>query len=286
MPLVARRLFVVLALAGIGLVPAPADAAGYCSGSGVNVVVDFGVLGGGIQKGCDPSGNRNAALAFKNAGHTLTPVQSQPAFVCRVDGLPDNRTEACVVTPPADAYWGLYWSDGRSGWTYSSLAAGSLTVPAGATVAFSWQNGGPADPPGTAPAPPAAAAQPSTSASSPTRAPTTSRPKVTAHASSAAPTARSATPSAGSSVSASPSGAATGASTASTSAAPTASASDSPTASASSSPSSAAAAGPARTRLESADDSGGGLPWWLPLGSIVALAGVGGVVWQVRRARP
>ncbi len=35
--------------------------------------------------------------------------------------------DPCVNTPPADAYWGLWWSDGTTGkWTYSSLGAASL----------------------------------------------------------------------------------------------------------------------------------------------------------------
>src|SRR4051794_12248217 len=158
MPVALRRLLVVLAVAGAGLVPVPATAAGYCTGSGVNVVVDFGALGGGIQKGCDGSGNHNAAHAFTNTGHPLTYASSQPGFVCRVDGVP--QSDPCVTTSPSNAYWGLYWSDGTSGWKYASTSAGSLTVPAGGTVAFSWQNGGTADPPGTAPASRSTAASP------------------------------------------------------------------------------------------------------------------------------
>jgi hypothetical protein len=46
------------------------------------------------------------------------------------------------------------------------------------------------------------------------------------------------------------------------------------------------ASGTTTARLDDSSGSGDGLPWWLPVGSIVALAGAGGVVWQVRRARP
>ena len=272
-----RRLLVVLALAGAGLVPAPATAAGYCSGSGVSVVVDYGALGGGIQKFCDASGNRNGAQAFENTGNHLSYAQRQPGFVCRVRGIP--ASDPCVNTSPADAYWGLYWSDGTSGWKYASVAAGSLTVPAGATVAFSWQNGGTADPPGTTPAPPLSAAQPSTTASSPkpTTAPTKSRPTATRAptASASAVASGTATPSA------------TGSASATASAAP--SASVTPSASApvapSASESTAVASGTTTARLDDSTESGGGLPWWVPVGSILALAGAGGVVWQVRRAR-
>jgi len=273
-----RRLIVVLVVAGAGFVPGPATAAGYCSGSGVNVVVDYGALGGGIAKGCDASGTRNAAQAFEDTGHHLSYAQRQPGFVCRVDGVP--ASDPCVNTSPADAYWGLYWSDGTSGWKYSSVAVGSLSVPAGATVAFSWQNGGDADPPGTAPAPPPPAAQPSATASTPrpTRTPTTSGPAPTKHASVVAPgsPSASATPTASGSASVTPS--------ASASVSPSASATPSPSVSATST--APAAVGEPTVSATSGDGDGGGLPWWLPVGSIVALAGAGGVVWQVRRARP
>ena len=272
-----RRLLVVLAVAGAGFVPGPATAAGYCSGPGVNVVVDFGALGGGIQKGCDATGNRNAAQAFETTGHHLSYAQRQPGFVCRVDGVP--ASDPCVNTSPADAYWGLYWSDGTSGWKYSSVAVTSLSVPAGATVAFSWQNGGDADPPGTAPATPAAA-QPSATASSPrpTRTPTKPAASPTKRASVAAPgvatgsASATATPSASASVSPS------------STTDPSASATPSPSASATTSGPAAVSEPTVSAKVE--DSAGGGLPWWLPVGSIVALVGAGGVVWQVRRTRP
>jgi hypothetical protein len=273
-----RRLVVVLAVAGAGLVPAPATAAGYCSGSGVNVVVDFGALGGGIQKGCDGSGNRSAAQAFENTGHHLSYAQRQPGFVCRVDGAP--ASDPCVSTSPADAYWGLYWSDGTSGWKYASVAAGSLTVPAGATVAFSWQNGGDADPPGTAPAAPAPAAT-----ATPTRQPTAkATTKVTAKAApkpATAPT-RPAAPT--------PSPTASTSTTGPASASPDATASPSSAASVPATPAtttSAAVAAPEKiVHSDSAQTSERGLPWWLPAGLVLALGTASGVVWRVRRSRP
>lgn len=273
-----RRLLVVLAVAGAGFVPAPATAAGYCSGSGVSVVVDFGALGGGIEKFCDASGNRNAAQAFENTQNHLSYAQRQPGFVCRVRGIP--ASDPCVNTSPADAYWGLYWSDGTSGWKYSSVAAGSLTVPAGGSVAFSWQNGGTADPPGTAPAAPPAA---QSSAAAPTAAPTRTPAKPRSSATAKAPVAGRASTSASASASPSASGSASATPAAGTSAPPSPSASTPATPSASAS--TAVAGGTTTARLDDSNGSGDGLPWWLPVGSIVALAGAGGVVWQVRRAR-
>lgn len=141
-----------LAAAAYAATPiAPAAAAGCSTADGVTVVVDFHALGGGVQSACVPDGGGDKASSlFPAAGFGLTYVQRQPGFVCRVAGKPADNP--CVNTPPADAYWGLYWSDGESGsWTYSSMGVGGLSVPDGGSVAFSWHGGGSA-PPGTSPA--------------------------------------------------------------------------------------------------------------------------------------
>jgi hypothetical protein len=271
MRFVVRRLLVVLAVAGAGLVPAPATAAGLCSGSGVSVVVDYGALGGGIRTGCDATGNRNAAKAFADTGHPLTYAQRQPGFVCRVDGAP--ASDPCVDTAPADAYWGLYWSDGTSGWKYSTLGVGSLTVPAGGSVAFSWQDGGTADPPGARPAPPAPSP---VSTPRPTRAPTTAKPGSSSHAGAVKPSAAvtpTATGSATASASPSPSTGGSSAQAASPSGSATATATSTAT---------PLAAAPAGARLDDPAPDGG-LPWWLPAGLLLGLGGVGAAVWRARR---
>ena len=125
-----------VAAAGVVL-PSPAQASTCSTGSGVSVVVDFHQLGGGVQTFCDAGGaGENAATQFEDAGHTLTYVQGEP-FVCEVDGAPATQ---CVRTPPANAYWSLWWSDGKSGtWKYSSTGVTSLEVPDGGSVALSWQ---------------------------------------------------------------------------------------------------------------------------------------------------
>ena len=134
----------VAAAAGVVTSPGAAHAASCGTASGVTVVVDFHQLGG-VQSACDANGaGEYAADQFTDVGHTLTYVQGQ-AFVCQVDAAP---TTQCVRTPPATAYWSLWWSDGKSGtWTYASLGVGSLKVPAGGYVALSWQKGGAQAPP-------------------------------------------------------------------------------------------------------------------------------------------
>ena len=45
-----------------------------------------------------------------------------------------RSNDPCVNTAPANAYWGLYWSDGKSGkWNYSSTGVGGLKVPTAAS---------------------------------------------------------------------------------------------------------------------------------------------------------
>ena len=143
---IARLAAAVLATsaAGLGLVSgtsAPAAAAACSGATGVTVVVDHGALGGGVDQACNGNGGGNvAATQFTSAGYSLTYVQQQPGFVCRINGEP--ASDPCVRTPPSNAYWGLWWSDGRSGtWSYSSLGAGALTIPDGGYVAFAWQSG-------------------------------------------------------------------------------------------------------------------------------------------------
>lgn len=131
--------------------PAPAYAEPCSTDTAVTVVVDFHELGGGLQQVCDPGGGgQKASVLFPDNGFPLTYVQRQPGFVCRVSGVPEE--DPCVNTPPADAYWGLWWSDGESGsWSYSSVGVASLTIPEGGSVAFSWNGSATKSPPGAPP---------------------------------------------------------------------------------------------------------------------------------------
>ena len=167
MPL-GMRVVAALALVASGLVlqsQIPAAAAGCSGSSGVTVVVDYHQLGGGLQQACDADGGgKVASTVFPDSGFPLTYVQRQPGFVCRVAGAPSS--DPCVNTPPASAYWSLWWSDGKSGtWSYASTGVGSLTVPDGGYIAFSWQGQDGKAAPGVAPTPRAASSSPSPSPS-------------------------------------------------------------------------------------------------------------------------
>ncbi len=175
-----RRLTVLLAAllmgsaAGVAVTATTATAAACVQGVGVTVVVNSSVS-------CDSNGGGTAAENFKGAGHRLTYVQRQPGFVCRVDDAPSSAN--CVNTPPADSYWGLFWSDGTSGtWKYASQGVGGLSVPKGGWVAFVFQNGDARTPPSVKPVR-AAAPKPTTPTAKP-------KPKATAKPKQTTPTVK------------------------------------------------------------------------------------------------
>ncbi len=281
---------VVLPVGPLGATP---DTAATCAaGGGVSVVVDFNSLGGGVQTTCvsDGGGDKASAL-FGAAGHTLGRVQQQPGFVCRVDDMPSPQQEACVKTPPEDAYWGLWWSNGTSGtWTYSTVGVDGLTIPDGGSVALSWDDVDGSAPPSATP-PKAAASTPSSApASSPAASPTKK----------ATPTSGGGGSSSGSSPSvAGSSSATTGPSATSTTdgsatkrqrarkgrdsdeATASATATDSATPEVESSTDASAQ----RRTTQAAGAETDGLPVWVaPVALLVLAAGGGGAVWLRRRS--
>lgn len=187
----------------LGVVPTavlPTAGAATCtSAGGVSVVVDYRELGGSTVTACAPDGGgKSAAAIFASVGVSLSYATRQPGFVCRVNGVPTS--DPCVNASPSNAYWGLWWADGsKESWTYSSFGVGSLTVPAGGSVGWSWQQ----DRAGSDTAPPSVAPRvtSTTASASPTPSPTVSPTP----SSSPSPTASSSTSSASSPTS-SPSG--------------------------------------------------------------------------------
>jgi hypothetical protein len=272
-----------LAAAASAVVPsAPASAATCSSADGVSVVVDFHELGGGVRTACLPDGGgQRASSLFPDAGFPLTYVQRQPGFVCTVSGVPAD--DPCVNTPPADAYWGLWWSDGKSGsWTYATTGAAGLTVPDGGYVAFSWNGSSSRSMPGASPSPHPAQPTPTSSPTHPTSTPT-------AHAThtggvghpTTSPSGTVETPS-------EPTGSASAGPTKSSSSKPGGKKSRSASATPTESPSATEPTyGPDDTVPASVDpaDPGGGLPAWVAPVVIAALfVGAGGAA-VVRRRR-
>jgi hypothetical protein len=276
--LVVRLAVAVVMAAAAGLsVSAPAQAA-TCSGShGVSVVVDFHELGGGVQTRCDRGGaGESAWTQLEDVGYDLTGVTRQPGFICRIDGKPTVDQDPCVNTPPSDAYWSLWWSDGTSGkWSYSSQGPASLKVPDGGYVGMSWQGGNGKAQPGVTP---------SAHPAKPTRSPTSQAP-------SPHPSSQPATAPAGPTQTASgsdPTGD-------TTSKGPRHGAKDTknpkqdqPTKTASAGPQAAEPLGQV-ARTASSDDSGsdsGGLPGWVaPAAIAVLFVGAGGIALTRRKSR-
>ena len=287
MPRIVLRLAVAaLVAATVGLGAAtPAQAATCTTSHGVTVVVDFHQLGGGVQTACDVSGaGRTAATQLTDVGHSLVYVQRQPGFVCRIDQAPSS--DPCVNTPPTDAYWSLWWSDGKSGaWTYASTGVGGLKVPDGGYVAMSWQGGAAKAPPRVTPkSHPQASSSPTPRPSPhPSPHPSTS---PTHPASSAPPDAPT---SASSSASAAPAAGSSGGPTHRAHAHASTKPEPAPTRGAHSR--SARADGPLGTGAAPASAStsasttagGGGLPGWLAPAAVVLLFAAAGTVVVVRR---
>jgi hypothetical protein len=310
--LAAAVLVTAAAVAGVaGSTASPASAAACESATGVTVVVDRGALGGGIAQVCNPASGGKAAGLFTSSGFSLTYVQREPGFVCRIDGQP--ASDPCVNTPPADAYWGLWWSDGSSGsWSYSSVGAGSLTVPDGGYVAFAWQSGSrsapgvPATPHAASPSPTPTAtpgsgssggggghnggggsAGPTTKPSAhPSRHPTTPSAKPSAAPTAAGAVTPSAQPTTAPAVpdqtTSAPATAQGGSATESpsTSSEPAATSAPAPA-----SPSDAASSTPVEGTSEATAADDGALPVWVVPLVIVALGAAGGASYLLRRRR-
>jgi hypothetical protein len=243
----------------------------------VTVVVEFHELGRGSAQSCvADGGGRAAARLLKDAGYALDYVQRFPGFVCRIDGVPAD--DPCVNTPPADAYWGLWWSDGTTGkWTYSSLGAASLTVPAGGYVAMVWDGsagtvaptaGAPVHPT-PSPTPtrrPTPTPTPAPTPTTPTPAPTTAMPTTDTPTPSPKPTKK---PTRKPTASATPTHS------------PTVATTDEPTVEPSGEPTDL----PPSAAVDGSPEDDGGLPGWVPPVLVVVLLGAAGAVAVVRRRR-
>jgi hypothetical protein len=277
--ILARVAATVLVAAACAALPTPAQAATCASSGGVSVVVDFHELGGGVRTACLPDGGGDRASdLFPAAGFPLEYVQRQPGFVCRVSGVPADNP--CVSTPPANAYWSLWWSDGESGaWTYATSGASGLTVPDGGYVGFSWQGSSSRTPPGVAPSAhpdPEPTQQPS---AHPTKQPSA---QPSSSSSSSQPPSPGQQQSTGASASPSGPGSASG----KPSVKPRGQRSAAASASASASPSPGEAEDSvAPTSAEPSDPGDGGLPPWVAPVVVLVLFGAAGGVAVVRRRR-
>lgn len=286
---------ILVAAAGlVGLTATPASAA-LCSGSGVNVVVDFGALGGGVQKACDPGGaGKPGQQVFPAAGFTLDYLQ--PGYVCQVSSKP-AQGKPCQAT---DAYWGLFWSDGKSGkWSYATQGVGSQSAPEGGFLAFAWQSSASKRQPATSPKN-AAAAPTKTPTPTPTKTPTkkptkapkppkTPKPTRTATATATPLAEVTETPIVSTAPTPTPTTSAAAGTTPDPSASASASAEPTPEATPESSEASPEVASAQNASSDFApEDEQSGLPPWIPVTVVLvlALAAFGGLWWRNRSDTP
>ena len=117
---------------GVWFTTAPSHAQEFCKDGGVNVVVDFQEMGGGVSQECvEDGGGKLAAQVFEDAGFDLTPVGAFPGVACQIEGKPTEA--ACQKMPPANAYWGLFLANGKT-WDYAPKGADQLKLEEGAYV--------------------------------------------------------------------------------------------------------------------------------------------------------
>jgi hypothetical protein len=176
---------IIGAAIAIFAVPAPAmgspaiagtSAASGCSAtSGVTVIVDFTHFAGGkVERGCAPGDPTNGLQALHAAGFASAgTARYGDAFVCRIDGLPTPKLEACADTPPPSAYWAYWYArPSDSAWTYSAVGVLDFDPKPGSIEAFAF---GKHAPPSVVPS---AAMATTTTTTRPT--PTTHAPATTA----------------------------------------------------------------------------------------------------------
>ena len=131
------------ALVASGLVvqaQAPAVAAGCAGSTGVTVVVDFHELGGGVQQACDADGGGKVASTAVPGHRVPADLRAAPAGL-RVPGRRQARRATRASTrrrPTRTGGCGGPTASPAPGATPAS-GVGSLKVPDGGYVAFSWQ---------------------------------------------------------------------------------------------------------------------------------------------------
>ncbi|SDN46832.1 hypothetical protein SAMN05216259_104237 [Actinacidiphila guanduensis] len=122
----------LLAAVSFGAVPAAASAEpmSACTGaSGAVVAVDFGHWGGPVLRSCGGTPTTGYALLNQGGWATTGTQHDGPTFICRIGyagwhggtQYPTAKDDACVVTPPATAYWSSWYAaPGSNTWTYAT----------------------------------------------------------------------------------------------------------------------------------------------------------------------
>jgi hypothetical protein len=137
-------------LAGTGGAAAAARPVSQCSAtSGVIIAVDFAHWAGPVVRACGSTPSTGYALLNEGGWHTTGTEHDGPGFVCRIGyagfrrgtQYPTPAQQACVLTPPAGAYWSSWRAGpGQDSWTYSQIGAmGDRPAPGSVEL---WSFGG------------------------------------------------------------------------------------------------------------------------------------------------
>jgi hypothetical protein len=112
---------------------ASAEPVGDCTTtSGVIVAVDFAHFGGPLLRSCGSTPTSAYTLLNQGGWQTTGTEHDGPGFICRIGysgyhggtQYPTPSQEACVLTPPASAYWAFWYANpGQSTWSYSQTGA-------------------------------------------------------------------------------------------------------------------------------------------------------------------
>lgn len=121
-----------------------AGTAGACptTTKGVTVAVDFTAFGGKVQVRCAPGTPATGVAALQQAGFTPAgTAQYGLAFICRINNKPAPAQQACLTTPPANAYWAYYHANkGATTWTFSTQGASTYKPAQGSIEAWAFGN--------------------------------------------------------------------------------------------------------------------------------------------------
>lgn len=114
---------------------------GQCAEAGISVVVDFGT---GQQEKliekCVQNYQGNSWNLLTVAGFEVTGTEKYPtSFLCRINQIPDEKTEKCITTPGTlNGSWAYFLSDPVSKqWKYSDFGAATHNAKCG--MAEGWR---------------------------------------------------------------------------------------------------------------------------------------------------
>jgi hypothetical protein len=126
------------------LATALAGTAGACKSktTGVTVAVDFTAFGGKVVVRCAPGTPATGVAALQQAGFTPAGTTTYGlAFICRINNKPSPAQQACITTPPANAYWAYYHANkGATTWAYTTQGASTYKPAQGSIEAWAFGN--------------------------------------------------------------------------------------------------------------------------------------------------